>query len=181
MSISFQFLDGQSICLDHFIGYHGHCNIFDISTWTTWLEISTDSSWSVWWIESCFLVNCIELHHFRLCSQRWRSCQSFLVTSAMATVITTLLFYILGAYSSYNSNGSNNENSILSLVQNIIATYILTVPISTIAALIFESPTVAIEKWIFSGTLKVEHQNGANEAIKMNETIQQNNSTKKDI
>lgn len=69
----------------------------------------------------------------------------------------------------------------LSLVQNIIATYILTVPISTIAAFIFESPTVAIEKWIFSGTLKVEHQNGANEAIKMNETIQQNNSTKKDI
>lgn len=54
----------------------------------------------------------------------------------------------------------------LSLLQNIILTYILTVLVAAIAALIFESPIVAIEKWIFSGTTKAKHQNGANGALK---------------
>lgn len=66
----------------------------------------------------------------------------------------------------------------LSLLQNILLTYIVTVLVSAIAALIFESPTVAIEKWIFSGTVKVKHQNETNEA---NKTIQQNGSKNKNI
>lgn len=55
----------------------------------------------------------------------------------------------------------------LSLFQNIILTYILTVLVSAIAALIFESPIVTIEKLIFSETVKVEHQNGINESNKL--------------
>lgn len=71
--------------------------------------------------------------------------------------------------------------SYLSLLQNIILTYILTVLVSTIAALFFESPFVAIEKLIFRTETKAENQNGTYEAVKMNGIngkIQQNDLKK---
>lgn len=74
-----------------------------------------------------------------------------------------------------------NYFSHLTLLQNILLTYILTVLASTIAALMFESPTVAIEKWMFGSMIKVEHQNGINEANKLNGTTQQNGLKDKNI
>lgn len=72
----------------------------------------------------------------------------------------------------------------LSLLQNIILTYIFTVLVSAIAALIFESPIVTLEKLIFNETAGVKHQNGTNGAIKLNginETSQQNGEKDKHV
>lgn len=72
----------------------------------------------------------------------------------------------------------------LSLLQNIILTYILTVLISAIAALIFESPFLMIEKLIFSRIVKIEQQNGTHKTMEMNGTngtIQQSDEKKKEI
>lgn len=57
-----------------------------------------------------------------------------------------------------------------SLLQNIILTYILTLLVAMIAALLFESPVVAIEKMIFNAVVK--HQNGTNATVKANGIIQ---------
>lgn len=56
----------------------------------------------------------------------------------------------------------------LSLAQNIILVFILTLLISVIATLLFESPILAIEKLIFSKKGKVKHQNGINGSIELN-------------
>lgn len=63
----------------------------------------------------------------------------------------------------------------LSLLQNIILTYVLTVLVSAIATLIFESPIVTIEKLIFNGTAKVQHQNETNESNKLGNGLNEMN------
>lgn len=72
----------------------------------------------------------------------------------------------------------------LSLLQNMILTYISTVLVSAIATLVFESPIVTIEKLIFNEKAEVKHQNGTNGSIKLNainEMIQRNGEKDKNI